>query len=68
MKEEAEGERGQTDTRGWPGVGGFSASLSEEMSSASPNRSSAAADAFAVEQYGRVTTLKCNKSTKFSST
>ena len=27
---------------GWPGVGGFSASLSEEMSSASPNRSSAA--------------------------
>lgn len=41
--------RRQTDTRGWPGVGGFSASLSEEMSSASPNRSSAAADAFAVE-------------------
>lgn len=31
------------DTRGCPGVGGFSASLSEEMSSASPNRSSAAA-------------------------
>lgn len=26
---------------GCPGVGGFSASLSEEMSSASPNRSSA---------------------------
>lgn len=48
--------RGQTDTRGWPGVGGFSASLSEEMSSASPNRSSAAADAFAVKQHEIVTT------------
>lgn len=47
--------RVQTDTRGCPGVGGFSASLSEEMSSASPNRSSAAAaDAFAVEQYRQV--------------
>ncbi|TNN68382.1 hypothetical protein EYF80_021435 [Liparis tanakae] len=33
---------GQPPTRGCPGVGGLSASLSEEMSSASPNRSSAA--------------------------
>lgn len=39
----------ETDTRGWPGVGGFSASLSEEMSSASPKRSSAAAVAFAIQ-------------------
>lgn len=45
---------GQTDTKGWPGVGGFSASLSEEMSSASPKRSSAAAVALSKEQYGRV--------------
>lgn len=43
--------REQTHTRGWPGVGGFSASLSEEMSSASPNRSSAAVF-FAAEEYG----------------
>lgn len=44
-------QREQTHTRGWPGVGGFSASLSEEISSASPNRSSAAAF-FAAEEYG----------------
>lgn len=50
--------RGKTDTRGCPGVGGFSASLSEEMSSASPNRSSAAAAVLSVEQHGRRTTLK----------
>ncbi len=49
---------GQTGTRGWPGVGGFSASLSEEMSSASPNRSSATADVFAVNEYERGITLK----------
>lgn len=46
-----QGATGQTRTRGCPGVGGFSASLSEEMSSASPNRSSAAVF-FTVEQYG----------------
>lgn len=48
-----QGSRGQTDTRGCPGVGGFSASLSEEMSSASPNRSSAAADVFATQRNER---------------
>ncbi len=58
--------RGQTDTRGCPGVGGFSASLSDEMSSASPNRSSAAAAVFAVEQYGRGSTLKNISARKMS--
>lgn len=57
-RKERQRARGQTDTKGCPGVGGFSASLSEEMSSASPNRSSAAATVFAVEQFGRGTTLK----------
>lgn len=48
------------NTRGWPGVGGFSASLSDDMSSASPNRSSATV-AFAVYQDGGGGVSRCKK-------
>lgn len=43
-------------TSGCPGVGGFSASLSDEMSSASPKRSSATGF-LSAEGEGRVTEI-----------
>lgn len=38
---EVVGQSRWVHTIGWPGVGGFSPSLSEEISSASPNKSEA---------------------------